>query len=103
VDFLAGVGYNGWNLKPDQEGRITIKLADLGRSSLCAGAGGECGQCVVRDVSLADTQTKCAVWRFRNGLDPNGHFTRQNQITILEKDAPLTLKDGSNCAVSTAR
>lgn len=95
VDFLAASGLAAWNLIPDKGGKVTLKLAELSDRQFVRIFATNRDGSVIRDLSLPDAQTKLRNLTLRNGLDPAGHFTRQNQITILEKDAPFTIKDAS--------
>ncbi|MEI6537034.1 MAG: hypothetical protein WCN98_16955, partial [Verrucomicrobiaceae bacterium] len=102
VDFLADGGLTDFNLKPDKDGRITLKLADLGDRQFVRILAVNGNSSVVRDISLADAKTKLRDLTLRNGLDPQGHFTRQNQVSILEKSAPFTIKDAATAKFETS-
>ena len=107
MNFLARAGATLFNLEPDQNGFIVIKRADLGDrqflrilavdgdSSVLRDLSLDDAGTAVRDLSLDDAGTAVRDLTLRNGLDPNGHFTRQNQVTILEKDAPYVIRDAS--------
>jgi hypothetical protein len=95
VDFLANPALAAWNLTPDKGGKVTLKLAELSDRQFVRIFATNRNGSVVRDLSLPDAKTKLRNLTLRNGLDPAGHFTRQNQITILEKDAAFTIKDAS--------
>lgn len=93
MDFLATTGPVMYGLKPDKGGKISIKLADLGDRQFIRILALDGDSAVQRDLSLADAKTLVRDLSLRNGLDPKAHFTRQNEATILEKDAPYLIKD----------
>ena len=95
VDFLAKTGATLYNLKPDKNGKVSIKLADLGDRQFIRILALDSDSAVQRDLSLDQALTLIRDLSLRNGLDPKGHFTRQNEATILEKDAPHTIKDAA--------
>jgi hypothetical protein len=95
VDFLADAGLTAFNLTPDKDGYVTVKLASLADRQFVRVLAVNGASAVVRDLSLADAGTKVRDLAFRHGLDPKAHFTEQNQVTIIEKDAPFTIKDAS--------
>jgi hypothetical protein len=95
VDFLADAGLTAFNLTPDKDGYVTVKLASLADRQFVRVLALNGASAVVRDLSLADAGTKVRDLAFRHGLDPKSHFTEQNQVTIIEKDAPFTIKDAS--------
>lgn len=95
LDFLAATGATLFNLSPDKDGRVVLKAADLGDRQFIRILALDADSSVVRDVCLPDAGTKVRDLTLRNGLDPQGHFTRQNEITILEKDAPFTINDAA--------
>ncbi len=95
MNFLARTGATLFNLEPDKNGLIVIKRADLGDRQFLRILAVDGDSSVLRDLSLDEANTAVRDLTLRNGLDPNGHFTRQNQVTILEKDAPYVIKDAS--------
>lgn len=95
VDFLATPGLTVFNLKPDKDGKVRVKLADLGDRQYVRVLAVNSASSVVRDLSLPDAGTKVRDLALQSGLDPKAHFTQQNQVTIIEKDAPFTLKDAA--------
>ncbi len=92
IDFLADTGLTAFNLTPDKDGNVTVKLSDLGDRQFVRVLAVNSSSSVMRDLSLPDAKTKVRDLTLRNGLDPKGHFTRQNQVSILEKKAPFTIK-----------
>ncbi len=101
IDFLADTGLTTFNLVPDKDGKVTVKLADLGDRQFVRVLAVNSSSSVVRDLSLPDAKTKVRDLTLRNGLDPKGHFTRQNQVSILEKNAPFTIKDAVTAKFET--
>ncbi len=95
MNFLAHVGVTLWNLVPDEKGLVKVKLADLKDRQFLRILAVDRDSSVLRDISLADAKTQLRDLTLRNGLDPQGHFTRQNEVTVLEKDAPYLIKDAA--------
>jgi hypothetical protein len=95
MNFLSQPGATLWNLTPDKNGVVTVKLADLKDRQFIRILAVDQDSAVLRDISLADAGTKLRDLTLRNGLDAKEHFTRQNEVTILEKDAPFTIKDAA--------
>ncbi len=102
VDFLSEPGLTAFNLTPDKDGRVTLKMSDLGDRQFIRILAVNRNSSVVRDLSLSDAKTKLRDLTLRNGLDPQGHFTRQNQVSILEKGAPFTIKDAATAKFETS-
>lgn len=95
INFLNKIGPALFNLTPDKEGKVTIKLSDIGdRQFLRILALDDFGA-VQRDLALDAVKTEIRDLTLRNGLDPKSHFTRRNEVTILEKDVPLVVKDSA--------
>ena len=95
MNFLSQPGATLWNLTPDKNGVVTVKLADLKDRQFIRILAVDRDSAVLRDISLAEAGTKLRDLTLRNGLDAKGHFTRQNEVTILEKDAPFVIKDAA--------
>ena len=95
VNFLARTGVTLFNLEPDKDGMISIKRADLGDRQFLRILAVDGDSSAMRDLSLPDAATAVRDLTLHHGLDPQGHFTRQNQITILEKDAPYVITDAT--------
>ncbi len=95
VQFLADQALAIYNLVPDAEGVVKIPLKDLaGRPHLRISAC-DVGGAIQTQVSLAETPAQMQDLTLTKALDPAGHFTRQNEVTVLEKEKPFTLKDGA--------
>ncbi len=95
MNFLSQPGSTLWNLTPDKNGVVTMKLADLKDRQFIRILAVDLDSAVLRDISLAEAGTKLRDLTLRNGLDAKGHFTRQNEVTILEKDAPFVIIDAA--------
>ncbi len=95
VDFLANSGALLLNLAPDKDGVVTVKRADLGDRQFIRILAIDAQSSVQQDLSLAEAATKLRDLTLRSGLDPQGHFTRQNQTTVLANDAPFTIADAA--------
>ncbi|MES2469646.1 MAG: hypothetical protein V4675_20250 [Verrucomicrobiota bacterium] len=93
LSFLAQPGATAFNLKPDANGNVHIATAALGHGQFLRVIALSGDSAAVRDFTLPDKPLQTRDLRLAKGLDPAGHFTQQNAVTVLEKDVPFTLKD----------
>ncbi len=93
LSFLAQSGATAFNLKPDAQGNVHLATAALGHGQFLRVIALSGEAAAVRDFTLPDKPLQTRDLRLAKGLDPAGHFTQQNAVTVLEKDVPFTLKD----------
>ncbi len=90
-EFLAHDPVTLPNLIPDENGKLSIKLDAFGDRQhihvLLVDPDGS----TYRSVSLPDRQTKLRDLRLIKALDPMGHFTEQESVTLLKKGDSLTI------------
>lgn len=92
-DFLDKDSLVLWNLRPDKNGAIKIKLDAFGDRQhvhvlVVDPAGATC-----RELALPDRETALRDLRLLNALDPKGHFTEQDSVTLMKKGDSLELPD----------
>lgn len=93
LDFLAQPAFVATNLRPDKDGIIRIPRADLAHTNHVRVLVLDRDQAVCRDVTLPEASTAHDDLRLKDGLDPLGHFTEQQQATPLITGDKLTLPD----------
>ncbi len=93
LDFLAQPALVGANLRPDKDGVIRIPRSDLAHTSHVRVLVLDRDQAVCRDLALPESGTAHEDLRLKDGLDPLGHFTEQQQATLLTVGEKLTLPD----------
>ncbi len=93
LDFLAHPAHVVTNLVPDRDGIIRIPRADLAHTNQVRVVVLDREQAVCRDLALPEVGTAHEDLRLRDGLDPLGHFTEQQQATLLTNGQSLELAD----------
>ncbi|MES2708459.1 MAG: hypothetical protein V4726_17840 [Verrucomicrobiota bacterium] len=101
LSFLAQPGATAFNLKPDAKGDIRIAAAALGHGQIIRVLAVSGDSAAMRDFTVPEKPLLTKDLRLAKGLDPAGHFTRQNSVSILEKDAPFALKDALSAEFET--
>lgn len=93
IDFLGSAPTELYNLRPDKDGKINIKLASFGDRQhvhvLVLDPEGSSYQ----EISLPDRSTSIRDLRLVNALDPTRHFTEQDSVTHLKKGEQLEIPD----------
>lgn len=93
LDFLANSAHVLTNLVPDKDGIMRIPRADLAHANHVRVVVLDRDQAVRRDLALPEVGTAHEDLRLRDGLDPLGHFTEQQQATLLTNGQALELAD----------
>jgi len=93
LDFLAQEATVLSNLRPDDEGRIRIPLADLQGHHQLHLVAVEPGYTTYRALTLPETETRTVDLRLLRGFDPEQHFTQQKQITVLREGDQFVIDD----------
>ena len=101
LSFLAQPGATAFNLKPDANGNVHIATGALGHGQFLRVIALSADSAAVRDFTLPDKTIQTRDLRLAKGLDPAGHFTQQNAVTVLEKDVPFGLKDALSSRFQT--
>ena len=98
LNFLSEGSMLIANQSPDENGKISIPLKDLGPHHHFHVIAVDPIATVYRDLALSEIDTPIRDMRLKNGLDPEKHFTQQKTITTLAKGEQLEIAD-----VSTGR
>ncbi|MBM4088061.1 MAG: hypothetical protein FJ276_01335 [Planctomycetes bacterium] len=98
LDFLAAGSAVMVNLKPDENGLITIDRGDLDAYQRLWVVAADRDDTTSRALALPKGNTQFVDLRLARGLDPQNHFTQQKQISVVVKNAEFKLAD-----ITTAR
>jgi hypothetical protein len=93
LSFLGTPGAVAFNLKPDKDGNVIIDAATLGDRQMIRIVAINSDSTAQRDFTLPQQKLILRDLRLADGLDPKQHFSRQNRISLLEKDVPFAFKD----------
>lgn len=93
LDFLAETSSVVLNVVPDKDGIVRIDRKRLGGHPWVHVAAIDPLSTTVRSISLAEEPVRFLDLRLKNGLDPNGHFTQQKQVSVLVPGKPFTIAD----------
>jgi hypothetical protein len=93
LDFLANTSAVLVNLVPDDQGVVTIPLADLGPHQHIVVAAVDPLQTTVRHLALPEQDVLVVDQRLSRPLDPRKHFVQQKQFSVLKGKEPFVLDD----------
>lgn len=93
LDFLADAAAVLTNLVPDQDGVVRVPRTQLGPHSIVHVVAVDPLNTVSRVVALPEQPASVLDLRLATGLDPQGHFTQQKQITLLAPKETFSLAD----------
>jgi hypothetical protein len=93
IDFLGNDPVVMWNLRPDKNGKMSIKLDAFGdRQHIHVLVLDPVGA-TYRELSLPDRDTEVRDLRLLNALNPKEHFTEQDSVTLMKKGDKLEIPD----------
>jgi len=98
LDWLATAAPVAVNLVPDEQGIVQLPVARLGDRPQVYVLALDPLHTTCRSITRAEPPTKFLDLRLAEGLDPQGHFTQQKQISIVPQGQAFNLQD-----ISTAR
>ncbi|MGB1130317.1 MAG: hypothetical protein ACPG4K_09710, partial [Haloferula sp.] len=93
LGFLAKDPVVMWNLRPDKNGRMKIKLDAFGDRQHVHVVVIDPDGATYRELSLADRGAAVRDLRLMNALDPKKHFTEQDSVTLMKKGERLEIPD----------
>ena len=93
VDFLANDPAVMFNLRPDKDGRMRVKLDAFGDRQHVHVLVVDPAGATYRELSLSDRGTTLRDLRLINALDPGKHFTEQDSVTMMNKGDKLEIPD----------
>lgn len=92
-EFLANDPVMVTNLVPDENGKLSIKLAAFGDRQHIQVLLVDPDGATYRSLSLPDRGTELRDLRLLKALDPKRHYTEQENVSILKKGDSLKLPD----------
>jgi hypothetical protein len=96
LDFLAEPAAVLVNLVPDKDGVVRIARNKVGPHAMIRVVAVDPLNTTARTIALPEPgDARVLDLRLRAGLDPAGHFTQQQQVTLLEAGKPLTMADAA--------
>ncbi len=96
LDFLADPAAVLVNLVPDKDGVVRIPRKEIGPHALVRVVAVDPLNTTARVVALPEpADARVLDLRLRAGLDPAGHFTQQQRVTVQAAGTPLTLADAA--------
>ena len=93
LDFLASGSAVLVNLVPDKEGVIVIPKDALGNHQYIRVVAVDPINTTSRSIALPEQKTLFQDLRLADGLDPQGHFTQQKQVSLVPVGETFTLHD----------
>lgn len=93
IEFLAHSSVSLINLSPNEQGIVTIPRDAFPTQQSLRIVALDPDDTVLRQWSLSESQTLLVDQRLRDGLDPKGHYTQQQQVTMLQAGSTFTLAD----------
>jgi len=91
--FLAQSSVTAYNVAPDENGVILLKLADLADCRYVRVLAMDPMTSVERNLALPAGPVKTLDRRLANGLNAKRHFLQQDQVTILEPEKAFVIED----------
>jgi hypothetical protein len=93
LSFLGMPGMVSINLRPDKDGRVAIDAALLADRQMVRVMAVGSDSAAVRDFILPTPPLALRDIRLTDALDPQQHYSRQNRVSLLEKDVPFEFRD----------
>jgi hypothetical protein len=93
LDFLADASAVVVNLVPDKDGMVRVARKAIGPHAMIHVVAVDPLNTTYRGTTLPERLAQFVDVRFRNELDPQGHFTQQKQVSVLPPGQPFVLED----------
>jgi hypothetical protein len=93
LDFLADASAVVVNLVPDKDGMVGVARKAIGPHAMIHVVAVDPLNTTYRGTTLPERLAQFVDVRFRSGLDPQGHFTQQKQVSVLPPGQPFVLED----------
>ena len=93
LDFLYDASATILNLVPNKDGIVKISRKELGAHSMIYVLAVDPFNTTARTHCVQEQKAGFVDLRLRNGLDPRGHFTQQQQVNVLTPKQPFVLED----------
>jgi hypothetical protein len=95
LDFLGEAAAVLVNLTPDKNGVVKVPRKQLAGHAMIHVVAVDPLNTTYRAITLPEQPAKVYDLRLRAGLDPQGHFTQQKQVSVLQKSQPFVLADAA--------
>jgi hypothetical protein len=96
LDFLADASAAVVNLVPDKNGVVKVSRQKLGPHAMIHVVAVDPLNTTYRSTALTEQPAKVRDLRLHAGLDPQGHFTQQKQVSVLPAAQPFVLADAAS-------
>ncbi len=96
LHFLAQPAVVAYNVAPDENGAVRLKLADLGDCSHVRVLAVDPMTSVERHLALPARPIKTLDRRLAKGLNAKRHFLQQDQVTVLEPKKAFVIEDAAS-------
>ena len=93
LDFLPQPSLVLLNLKPDEDGEVTVELSKLKGYNLVQVVAVDPDHTAYKSLSLKETPLQSEDLRLRANLSSKKHFTEQSQITTVAQKGTFKLND----------
>jgi hypothetical protein len=93
LDFLKTPAVVLANLKPDENGVVTVQRKDLGDRQQIRIVAVDPRNTVFREIALPGLVSNFADLRLVSHLDPQKHYTQQQQVSTLQTGRKFSLRD----------
>jgi hypothetical protein len=101
LDFLADATSLLLNQVPDENGIVTVPVADLGPHQHLHVVAVDPASSVYRSVVLDEQESGTLDLRLADGLDPKKSFTQQKQISVIKAGDTFAIPDITTSRVET--
>ncbi len=101
VDFLANPAAVIANLKPGEDGTVTVPRKALAHANQVRIVVVDPSGTVCRDHFLPEVSTGHRDLRLRLGLDPARHFTEKKEVSVLDSGQKLSIADITTTKLET--
>jgi hypothetical protein len=95
LDFLGEAAAVLVNLAPDKNGVVKVPRKQLSGHAMIHVIAVDPLNTTYRSITLPEQPARVYDLRLRAGLDPQGHFTQQKQVSVLTKGQPFVLADAA--------
>ena len=96
LDFLAHSAVVAYNVAPDENGGVRLKLADLADCRHVRVLAVDPMTSVERHLALPAAPVETVDRRLANGLNAKRHFLQQDQVTVLEPEKAFVIEDATS-------
>ncbi|HEY9071239.1 MAG TPA: hypothetical protein VIV61_13360 [Candidatus Ozemobacteraceae bacterium] len=96
LNFLPRPAFTLFNLKPDQNGVVSLETAELATRRQLHVIAIDLADVACRELSLPDEACAPLDLRMARGLDPKSHYSEQKSVTIASAGRTFTIEEASS-------